>query len=145
MKKVGIFLYPIEIYYIRPYGTFYGNRVIWWQFGIFPPFWYIVSRKIWQPCCGRIVELPSLRVVLRASWLAGSILVSFLGGLNLCLKTCLPFQISRRLSEKRQDLNRMFRNGLIYIEKPGVDVTITIFCDFCKFSAGKNGVFLKNQ
>jgi hypothetical protein len=26
---------------------------------------------------------------------------------------------------------------------PGVNVMITIFCDFCKFSA-KNGVFLKN-
>jgi hypothetical protein len=27
----------------------------------------------------------------------------------------------------------------------GVDVMITIFCDFRQFSAGKNGVFLKNQ
>jgi hypothetical protein len=27
----------------------------------------------------------------------------------------------------------------------GVDVTITIFCNFCKFSANQIGVFLKNQ
>jgi hypothetical protein len=23
---------------------------IYWQFGIFTSFWFIVSRKIWQPC-----------------------------------------------------------------------------------------------
>jgi hypothetical protein len=28
---------------------------------------------------------------------------------------------------------------------PRVDVMITIFCDFCQFSAEKNGVFDKNQ
>jgi hypothetical protein len=28
---------------------------------------------------------------------------------------------------------------------PGVDVMITIFCDFCQFSAKKLCVFLKNQ
>jgi hypothetical protein len=36
---------------------------------------------------------------------------------------------------------------MLYQEKsgnPGVDVMITIFCDFCQFSS-KNGVFLKNQ
>jgi hypothetical protein len=41
-------------------GMFYANweylTAIWyilWPFGnlvYFPPFWYIVSRKIWQPC-----------------------------------------------------------------------------------------------
>jgi hypothetical protein len=30
-------------------------------------------------------------------------------------------------------------------QMPGVDVMITIFCDFCQFSAKKIGVFLKNQ
>jgi hypothetical protein len=38
--------------------------------------------------------------------------------------------------------------GIIYQEKsgnPGVDVMITIFCDFWQFSAKKIGVFLKNQ
>jgi hypothetical protein len=51
---------------IRPFGTFYvaGNLVY------FPPFWNIVSRKIWQPwfkthCFGRVgVELEVLGVVL---------------------------------------------------------------------------------
>jgi hypothetical protein len=28
---------------------------------------------------------------------------------------------------------------------PGVNVMITLFCDFCQFSAKKIGVFLKNQ
>jgi hypothetical protein len=28
---------------------------------------------------------------------------------------------------------------------PGIDVMIAIFCDFCRFSAEKTGVFLKNQ
>jgi hypothetical protein len=28
----------------------YGTLVILWSFGIFFPFWYIVWRKIWQPC-----------------------------------------------------------------------------------------------
>jgi hypothetical protein len=23
---------------------------LWWSLGIFFPFWYVVSRKIWQPC-----------------------------------------------------------------------------------------------
>jgi hypothetical protein len=31
-------------YTLRPFGP---SVVIWY---IFPPFWYIVSRKIWQPC-----------------------------------------------------------------------------------------------
>jgi hypothetical protein len=26
---------------------------ILWLFGIFPPFWYVVPRKIWQPCLDR--------------------------------------------------------------------------------------------
>jgi hypothetical protein len=48
---------------LRSFGIFYGHleyfTVIWyilWTFGnvvviwyIFPSFWYIVSRKIWQP------------------------------------------------------------------------------------------------
>jgi hypothetical protein len=48
-------------------GTFYGNLVyfkaignILWPFSIvcdhlvyFPPFWYVVPRKIWQPCSKR--------------------------------------------------------------------------------------------
>jgi hypothetical protein len=48
-KKVGIFFGYFE--YIT-----YGLLVHFWPFGnlvtiwyLFPPFWYIVSRKIWQP------------------------------------------------------------------------------------------------
>jgi hypothetical protein len=50
-------------------GLFYGHSVhftsIWyilwplgihilWLFGTFPPFWYVVPRKIWQPCSVRL-------------------------------------------------------------------------------------------
>jgi hypothetical protein len=49
--KVGIF------YVYLVYFTAIGN--ILWPFGIFcghlvyfSPFWYIVKRKIWQPCPG---------------------------------------------------------------------------------------------
>jgi hypothetical protein len=35
---------------LLPFGIFYGNSayfvVIW---NIFPPFWYLVPNKIWQP------------------------------------------------------------------------------------------------
>jgi hypothetical protein len=38
-------------------GIFYGHLVyfvvilyILWLFGIFLPFWYVVPRKVWQPC-----------------------------------------------------------------------------------------------
>jgi hypothetical protein len=33
---------------LPPFGIGYGDLVLLWQFGIFSPFWYIVSRKIWQ-------------------------------------------------------------------------------------------------
>jgi hypothetical protein len=36
-----------------------GNFYILWTSVILPPFWYIVSRKIWQPCC-RPAEIPTL-------------------------------------------------------------------------------------
>jgi hypothetical protein len=49
MENVGIFYgslgYTTTILYIFwPFGIL---RVIWY---ILTPFWYIVSRKIWQPC-----------------------------------------------------------------------------------------------
>jgi hypothetical protein len=31
------------------FGIFYGNLVIFGNLVYFSPFWYIVSRKIWQP------------------------------------------------------------------------------------------------
>jgi hypothetical protein len=41
MENVGIVYDHLEYMY-------YGH--IWWSFDKFPPFWYIVSRKIWQLC-----------------------------------------------------------------------------------------------
>jgi hypothetical protein len=45
-------LYSTAIWNIlRPLVTLYGHLVILWLFGIYiSPFWYIASRKIWQPC-----------------------------------------------------------------------------------------------
>jgi hypothetical protein len=37
-------LLPFRMYSIWPFGTFYGH------FGIAFSFWYVVRRKIWQPC-----------------------------------------------------------------------------------------------
>jgi hypothetical protein len=63
-------------YILWPFGTFYGNLVIQWQFGNLVAIWYIVSRKIWQPCfaqgkkdafcfCGRsAIESSSVVVVV---------------------------------------------------------------------------------
>jgi hypothetical protein len=52
MVDVGI---PI----LWPYGQFSGHlayvMAIWYmfpRFGTFYPFWHVVTRKIWQPCCG---------------------------------------------------------------------------------------------
>jgi hypothetical protein len=49
MEDVGIFcghlVYFTAIRYIlRPLGIFYGHLVY------FSLFWYVVPRKIWQPC-----------------------------------------------------------------------------------------------
>jgi hypothetical protein len=41
----------IDIWYI--YGNLVSSMALWyisWLFGIFSPFWYVVSRKIRQPC-----------------------------------------------------------------------------------------------
>jgi hypothetical protein len=53
MENVGIF------YVNLVYFTAIGN--IFWTFGIFcdnlvyfPPFWYVVPRKIWQPWSRRV-------------------------------------------------------------------------------------------
>jgi hypothetical protein len=48
MKKVGTYiLWPFWIHILRPSGICYGNWEILWVY--VTPFWYIVSRKIWQP------------------------------------------------------------------------------------------------
>jgi hypothetical protein len=49
VDDVGIFMPILSIF--RPNGLFYGHLVqfvvIWY---LFYPFWYVVLRKIWQPC-----------------------------------------------------------------------------------------------
>jgi hypothetical protein len=47
--------------YIWPIGTFCGQLVY------FSPFWYVVPRKIWQPCTGDFAWVCTLEdVVLRS-------------------------------------------------------------------------------
>jgi hypothetical protein len=50
---------------LLPFGLFYGHlvcfKVIWyilWLFGIVPPFWYVVPRKIWQHWFGTLTAVP---------------------------------------------------------------------------------------
>jgi hypothetical protein len=51
-------------------GIFYGHLVhftaIWyilWSFSIFSTFWYVVPRKIWQPCFASRTDVMILKVV----------------------------------------------------------------------------------
>jgi hypothetical protein len=51
-------------YIFLPFGILYGHLVnfvtIWyilWSFGTFFSFWYVVPRKIWQPCCHQAISL----------------------------------------------------------------------------------------
>jgi hypothetical protein len=39
------------LYVLRPFGIIYGRleNLFYDNLVYFPPFWYIVSRKIWQP------------------------------------------------------------------------------------------------
>jgi hypothetical protein len=54
--KKGLAIKDVSIFYDHlVYFTAFGY--ILWQYGIFygclecfPPFWYVVPRKIWQPC-----------------------------------------------------------------------------------------------
>jgi hypothetical protein len=63
-------------YSLRPFGIFYNHLLyimailyIFWLFGIFPPFWYVVARKIWQPCSvhGRFINCLTRSVTERAT------------------------------------------------------------------------------
>jgi hypothetical protein len=61
-------------YILRPFSNVYSHLVILRPFGnfaaiwyIFPPFWYIVPRKIWQPCVPIVFLHMSLRPVARKS------------------------------------------------------------------------------
>jgi hypothetical protein len=50
---------------LRLFGLFYGQwkyliaiLYILWSFGVLPPFWYFVQRKIWQPRSCTFSECP---------------------------------------------------------------------------------------
>jgi hypothetical protein len=63
--NLGKFLGPWNrnvCYSLWPFGIYYGSLVhiiVIWKINsnlvYFPPFWYLVSRKIWQPCFTRFV------------------------------------------------------------------------------------------
>jgi hypothetical protein len=55
MENVGIFLLQWGI--LRPFGIVYGPLVILWSYGISPPRFGILLRKIWQPCSGCYIFL----------------------------------------------------------------------------------------
>jgi hypothetical protein len=61
MKGVGTFMANLSI--LRPNGIFYGH------FGTFCGhlvyFWYVVPRKIWQPCVKMSTTLLHLRAVFK--------------------------------------------------------------------------------
>jgi hypothetical protein len=75
--KWKMFVYFMAIWKIlRPFGIFYGHLVyfmaIWyilWQFGIFLPFWYIVSRKNWQPWPRHVPGESSISNVRQKMWI----------------------------------------------------------------------------
>jgi hypothetical protein len=47
----NILVYFMAIWSIfQPFGILYSTLVFLWSFGISSPFWYVVPRKIWQPC-----------------------------------------------------------------------------------------------
>jgi hypothetical protein len=45
-------------------GIFYGH------FGVFFPFWYVVPRKIWQPCFWQWEEITGYKIHLNATAVA---------------------------------------------------------------------------
>jgi hypothetical protein len=49
MKSVGIFYGHLEYFVGKPFGIVLAIWQYCGNFAYFPPFWYIVSRKIWQP------------------------------------------------------------------------------------------------
>jgi hypothetical protein len=61
LEDVGIhILCPFGLHILLQFGILCGYLVyfvvIWsilWLFGVFFPFWYLVPRKIWQPCSER--------------------------------------------------------------------------------------------
>jgi hypothetical protein len=40
------------LYILQPFGTTYDHLAVWynlWQFGILFPFWFVWTKKTWQP------------------------------------------------------------------------------------------------
>jgi hypothetical protein len=73
-NQKSIFWYLLEGLEIDNVGISYGHLVYFtaicyryavWLFGIFPPFWYVVKIKIWQPCRQHRIELFSNLVLKR--------------------------------------------------------------------------------
>jgi hypothetical protein len=66
MEDVGIF-YVLWVYFKILYGHLVYFTAILWSFCMFngylvhfSPFWYVVARKIWQPCYQRVDGIPGL-------------------------------------------------------------------------------------
>jgi hypothetical protein len=56
---------------LRPFGIYYSRLVyfipiwyIFWLFGIFFPFWYVLARNIWQPCLGCVSREKGAQYIL---------------------------------------------------------------------------------
>jgi hypothetical protein len=45
----------------RTFGIFLEIWDILWSFGIFSPFWYVVPRKVWQPCIQYLMHFAILQ------------------------------------------------------------------------------------
>jgi hypothetical protein len=57
----GLAMENVGMHILCAFGILYGHWkyfiAIWyilWTFDIFSPFWYVVPRKIWQPCRRRL-------------------------------------------------------------------------------------------
>jgi hypothetical protein len=143
-------------------GIFYGHLVhftvfcyVLWTFVIvcgnlvyFFPFWYFVPRKIWQPWVRFVkVVLPgSTSCLRRKRWRR---LRRCEQTWNTSDKTFLQMDVRKGFVYKQSKLNwipggtqcwKLNATQFVRFE-PGVDVMITIFCDFSQFSAKKLAFF----
>jgi hypothetical protein len=71
MQDVGCTYFISNRCILQPFDILYGHLVyftaILWSFCMFngylvhfSPFWYVVARKIWQPCYQRVDGIPGL-------------------------------------------------------------------------------------
>jgi hypothetical protein len=47
----------VGIIHIWTFGLMTAIGYILWSFGIIVPFWYVIPRKIWQPCSFPVMEM----------------------------------------------------------------------------------------